>query len=469
MKKLLLSFLICFSGISTILAQNSALLFGSTHTPQSNALNPAFYPKDNLFYVSLLGITPEMHLPLAYNDLFLADKSNNRHYINAWELGEKFQRDNNMFLNTDIQYLGFGIKLHDFFATFSANTKLHIHLGIPTGLASVFANRFDGLAGKVITISDQNLMQTTAYNELAFGGGYSISDFTVGARAKLINGICDLRTTQTNFRLKFNDDNELCEALIDYSLVKSGTQIFRQKNFGDVMSTMFSGKNWGFSFDIGAKYKWNMIEVSASLLDIGKGIHWRKEDIEITPHSNLPIIINNANFGHLVMDNWDSLMHSFSIALDSIQINDSAVGEEYWSPIPTKLNLGATVTFGNIYRAGVLFHGEWDKNISFFDRTGNPVDKTMFRHTTSLFFGANLANWVELMASLSVVKSGKKADWFNPGLGANFSIAKRLQIYALINYVSHIKYKEIKGVNLQFGFNLMFGNRILAKLVNNGN
>ncbi|MBR4804439.1 MAG: hypothetical protein IK032_07345, partial [Bacteroidales bacterium] len=329
----------------------------------------------------------------------------------------------------------------------------------------IFANKFRGLANEEITITDKNMMQASAYNEYALGAGYTFGNLTVGTRVKILHGICDFRTTETNFNLKFNEDGNLGEALIDYSALSTGTQLFRQKSVGNVMSTIFSTKNWGMALDLGAKYQWNFLEVTASILDIGKGIHWKNDVISITPKSNNPIIVDNSDFGHIVFDNWDSLRSAFSGSLDSIQANDSTRGNDYWTSIPTKLNLGATVHIGKMCRAGILFHGEWDKSISFFDKSGKPADKTLFRHNTSLVFGVNLANWIELMASMAVVKDGNKADWFNPGLGINLSLGKFLQFYALANYVSSFKYKDIKSANLQIGLNLMFG-KGLAKVVN---
>lgn len=466
MKKIILLAAVIAIFAANVSAQNNTLLFGSTYIPQSNVLNPAFYPSNNTFYISLIGLNPEFHIPLSSNDIFIADESGKTHYINAWELGEKFKEDNNMFLNTDIHLFGFGLWIKNLFASFSARTKLNIHMGAPTGLAEIFANRFDGLAGKEITISDNNLMYATAYNEFAIGGGYSIGDLTVGARAKILNGICDFRTNNTDFTLNFNEDGDLTKALIDYTFTATGTSVFNQETVGDILRAAFSGKSWGLTLDLGAKYKWNMFEFSASILDIGKGIHWKHDIIHATPHENTPINFDHTDFGHIVVDNIDSLRNAFSVAIDSIQLNDTNAGSDYWTSVPTKLNLGATVTLGKMCRAGLLFHGEWDKNISFFDKSGKAFDKTLFRSTTSLVFGVNLANWVELMASMAVVKNGNKADWFNPGLGVNFSLGKLLQMYALVNYVSSLKVKDIKSVNLQFGINMMFG-KGLAKVINN--
>ena len=469
MKKVLFFAAVFAVFAANVSAQNSTLLFGSTYIPQSNVLNPAFYPNNNTFYISLPSITQDIHIPVSYSDIFIKEGSSDQRYMNAWDLAGKLKDDNNLFLNTDIQHIGFGLRLRNLFVNFSSRTKLDIHFGVPTGVASLFADKFNGYESQTVTISDANLMQTTAYNEYAFGGGYTLGNLTLGARAKILHGICDFRTTQTDFSFTFDENSQLNEVLIKYYALSSGYQIFRKNTFGDAMKAIFTGNNWGMSFDFGARYKWEFLEFSASILDIGKGIHWKNDVVSISPHENTAITVEDYDFGHIAIDNWDTLQSVFQGTLDSIQTNDSIHGGDYWSPIPTKINLGATVNLGKMFRAGIMFHGEWDKDISFFDKSGNPVDKTLFRHNTSLVFGVNLANWVEVMASLGVVKDGNKVDWFNPGVGVNFSLAKRLQIYVLANYVSSLKYTEIKSANIQFGLNLMFGGGLLANAINNGN
>ena len=468
MKKIIFIFSIFAVFATVISAQNSTLLFGSTYIPQSNSLNPAFYPDNNTFYISLPSITQEIHIPVSYNDIFLKEGSSDERYMNAWDLAKLLKDDNNLFINTDIQHLGFGIRIRNLFVTFSSRTKLNIHFGVPTGVVSLFADELKGHESQRVTVSEPNLLQTTAYNEYALGGGYTLGNLTVGARVKFLNGICDFRTTQTDFSMQFDENSQLSEVLIKYYALSSGYQLFRKHtSVGDALKAVFTGKNMGMAFDLGAKFKWNFLEVSASVLDIGKGIHWKNDVVQIYPHENTAITVDNYDFGHIAIDNWDTLQSVFQGTLDSIQTNDSTMGGDYWSPIPTKINLGATVTLGKMCRAGLLFHGEWDKDISCFDKSGNPIDKTMFRHATSLVFGLNLANWVEVMASLGVVKDGNNVDWFNPGLGVNFSFSKCIQFYALANYVSSLRYTEAKSANIQFGINLMFGGGFLAKAVNN--
>lgn len=468
MKQLSLIATFCLALTTVVLAQSNGLLLGSTYIPQKNVLNPAFYPTDNTFYLSLPGFNPEMHLPIAYNDFMLYDKSTKSHYIDFTHIGNELIKDNNLFVNTSIDLIGFGLKVGNIFGSFSARTNMNIHVGFPSELVTLSSNGFKNDPNSSQIIEAQNIVQASAYNEFAFGGGLSLGDFTFGARLKILNGICDFRSNDTRISIDYNSAGLMSQAIADYNLTATGTQLFRQKGFGNVMSTLFSGKNWGYAIDLGATYRWKMFEFSAALLDLGKGIHWENDILTLTPDNPARITFDNNDFSHIEIENLDTIRRIFDIIVDSIDHCDSTAGKDYWSTIPTRMNLGATINLGKIFRAGILFHGQWDKDITFFDRSGNVKEKTLFRHTTTLMGAANLANWVELMASLSVVKNGSKADWFNPGVGVNFSLGKALQIYALVNYVSSINYKNMKSANVQIGLNLMIGGGISSKL-SNGN
>lgn len=467
MKKVLFAIIISTISAVGVSAQSNALLLGTTYIPQKNALNPAFYPSGNTMYIALPGFNPEFHIPLAFNDFLQYSDSKKSYYIDFVHMGDELMKDNNMFINTGIDLVGLGMRFGKIHATFSARTNMNIHLGIPTELVTVFRNGFAGTANSTQTIVSDNIVQATAYNEFAFGGGYSFGDFTVGARLKLLNGICDFRSNDTRLDITYDESGKMSQAIVDYNITATGTQLFRQKGMGDAVSALFSGKNWGYALDLGATYRWKMFEFSAALLDLGKGIHWKNDILTLTPDNPARITFDNHDFSHIEVENLDSIRRIFDIIVDSIEHCDSTSGTGYWTSIPTRLNLGATVQLGKMFRAGVLFHGQWDKDINFFDRSGNAKEKNMFRHTTTLVGAVNLANWVELMASLSVVKNGSRADWFNPGVGVNFSFGKIIQIYALANYVSSLNYKKMKSANVQIGFNLMFGKGLSAKATDN--
>ena len=66
-------------------------------------------------------------------------------------------------------------------------------------------------------------------------------------------------------------------------------------------------------------------------------------------------------------------------------------------------------------------------------------------------------DWIEVVASASVISNKSQWDWFNPGVGVTLTPFKTLQIYAFLDYISNIYLIEAKNVNLSLGINLLFG------------
>ena len=115
-----------------------------------------------------------------------------------------------------------------------------------------------------------------------------------------------------------------------------------------------------------------------------------------------------------------------------------------------------------MFRAGLLFHGQFDRGLLskgnvFKHDLGNNITNT-FRFNTTLSFGANLFNWLEVTAGNSFVYDGSHFDAINPGVGLVFTPATVLQIYLIGDYVSSLYLVKAESFSLKFGINLLFGN-----------
>ena len=132
-----------------------------------------------------------------------------------------------------------------------------------------------------------------------------------------------------------------------------------------------------------------------------------------------------------------------------------------WFSIPTKINLGANYNFGRFFRAGFLFHGQFDRGLlSKSNALGmglGEVENT-FRWNTTLSVGANLSDWVEVMLGNSIVYDGKSMDFFNPGAGMILSLGRVFQMYLMADYLSSFYLTDSKAFNMKLGLNLLFGN-----------
>lgn len=463
MKKIVFVFAFCvFALCGSLKAQTSNVLYSSSRIPQINALNPAFFPQDSRFYIALPGTNINFASPLTYNSIFQYDAETEQTNVNLNSLLDTLCNNGDIDLNANIYIAGLGLRLHNTYITASAQAKTTFHLGIPKGLLTFLTEGNYPYAGEKLNLIDGNFLNAQAYTEYAVGAAHQIGKLTVGARFKLLNGYMDLRTTGTELSLYTAEDLSSIQASlatrVHYSLPFSGIDPADPFNFNPANLQYFPG-NWGFGLDLGAKYEFSMFEASLSILDIGKGIHWTDNIFEIAPANNeagvfefsgldISSFITNGAIDTAMLGNLrDSLM-----TLTDFQTTE---GTDYWTSVPTKFNAGIMAHLTNTIHAGLLFHGELDHNISTIDEFSNTIRDSRFRSNTTLLANINLYNWVELMASCSVVNDGLKTSWFNPGFGVNVSLFRSFQFYMMVDYISNLRLVEAKQFSLIGGINII--------------
>ena len=130
---------------------------------------------------------------------------------------------------------------------------------------------------------------------------------------------------------------------------------------------------------------------------------------------------------------------------------------DYWFAIPTKIDLGASYNFAKMLRAGILFHGQFDRGLLCKRNDGDGDVENTFRFNTTLSLGANLYNWAEVVIGSSIIYDGKSMDFFNPGLGIILTPFTVMQVYLMTDYVSSFYLTEAKAFNIKVGLNLLFG------------
>lgn len=219
-------------------------------------------------------------------------------------------------------------------------------------------------------------------------------------------------------------------------------------------------KNYGFGLDLGARYYTDLFEVSASILDIGPGIHW-KDGIHkvVSAHENNSITFTGADVstyvhGGQIDTGFIQMLTDSVMSMIDYKIIDG--GADYWTLVPTKVNLGGMFHVNEYFSAGLQFHGEFERGMV---KVGEIYKSklTGFYSNTSLVLRANLKDWIELIAAASVIQSKKNWDWFNPGVGLTFTPFHTLQMYLFLDYISAIPLVDAKQFNISFGLNLLVG------------
>lgn len=442
----------------------SNIMYGSTRNPLMNAANPAFFPSHSRIYLALPGANLNLSSPLAYSSIFQYDTATQKTNINLNSVLDTLSDDKLRF-GTNIHAVGLGLDLGKFFLTLSTQAKVDLSFGMPSGVVTFLTEGNSNYTGdNVLELLDGNIIAVRAYLEGAIGLGYRINDnLTIGARAKLLVGYLDLSDAGSSLTIRTEPDYSAMTANMDFNLnYTSAIDINTDTNTNRTSAHVrtYMPKNYGLNFDLGARYSTDLFEVSASILDFGPGIHW-KDGVKriVSAREDNSFTFTGVDVSSVMQGgNLDSTYTQMLIdSLKSLTEYKTIDGEgDYWTSIPTKVNLGGMINITQGVSAGLLFHGEFERGIV---KVGD-VFKTKnvgFYSRTSLLARANIHDWVEVVASASVITSNNHWNWFNPGIGITLTPFRALQLYTFIDYISNFYIVDAKQLNISFGLNLFLG------------
>ena len=342
--------------------ETNNLFYHAFRTPQSNLLNPALFPTNNTFFLQLPSFGVHFGSPLSINNVARLDTSASGNVTTVIDINKMLTAitaDNDFRMGTEFNIFGFGFKTGSNF--FSANVRMmnNISVGLPIStINALLRGNVDGYGNPIteVDLVDGDLLNFTNYLEAGIGAGHIFDDLglTVGGRAKLLYGVANLQTDNTRAVLITDDDFESVGVDIYYE-IQGGSAVavdsngVRLTSVGEMLNIFKA--NTGLSFDIGARYDKGPFSFSASIIDLTGGIHWRRNTAVVTPdggHTTVTFdgqeVTGMLNGGNL---NSDSLTAYYQQVLNGLA--PTTDGGEYWSSIPTKINLGASYNFGKIY------------------------------------------------------------------------------------------------------------------------
>lgn len=470
MKSRILKTAVCalmFVAVATTQNANaqSNIMYGSSRNPLMNSANPAFFPNHSRVYLSLPGANVNINSPLAYSSVFSYDSTQNKTNINLNSILDTMSNGEQLRLGTNINAVGLGIDFGKFFLTLSTQAKVDFGFGMPQGLVTFLSEGNYGHTGDdVIELLDGNLISARVYGEAAIGFGLRLNDnLTVGARAKLLVGYLDLSNAGSSLTMATAPDYSSLTADMNLNMnYTSAIDITTDtvNNTTNVNVRTYMPKNYGVNFDLGARYETDLFEVSASIVDFGPGIHWTdgikrivsaREDNTFTFTG---VDVSNMMQGGTLDSTYTQVLIDSLKALAEYKTIDG--GDAYWTAIPTKVNLGGMIHITKGVSAGLLFHGEFDRGLV---KVGD-VFKTKtvgFYSRTSALARVNLYDWVEVVASASVLTSNGHWNWFNPGIGITLTPFRTFQLYTFIDYMSNFYIVDTKQLNISAGLNIFFG------------
>ena len=443
------------------------LFYHSFNSPLTTRLNPANFPYESTFYLTLPRVGANMQMPLSYNDLGLKyDPNTDTTTLNLNYLIDQIRDKGSWFgVGAEVDLLGFGFKVKDLSFNFATGVRTNENFTIPTDALYLLT---DGNTGDHAHInmgtSDFFQSLTYAYASLGFSMKLPVLPLTVGGRLNVLDGIQTISADHLDLDL-YNYDNKEIRVEADYLAHAAGMgkiAIVKREGMSDTVEMSYDSTmpmNLGFTFDIGVRYDLGNFSFSASLLDVGPGIRWKENITTVVPkHQDTYISFEGIDLSQIKITydengkatGWkldSTYLQGFVDSLKNMVATVEEEGEPFWTGVPTRMYLGANYSLGRILRFGALFHGEWNRGLFYKGNT--------FRHSTTLSATFNLFNWLELTAANAFTFDGSAFSPINPGVGVSVNLFERFQIYGAVDYLSNLYATDIKGVRAYAGINFV--------------
>ena len=353
--------------------ETNNLFYMVRRAPQNNLYNPAFFPAETGFYLTLPSADVHFGSPLSFHDVIHYDPAQDITVVDLNHIMHSLSDENRFRIGSEIGLLGFGFKIGHLFFDFGTRLNVGFSVGLPISTVEAVVNGNVGPDGNPITevtLLDGDLFNTQGYLEPLH--------LTVDAHAKLLSGIYNVQTDNTKVVLNTDDDYEEVSARVYYEIQYATARpidtsigissMFQGLSAQDLLLlTDFTGGNNGLSFDSGAKYDFGPLSVSASINDLSAGIHWQRNVNTTRPEGGMGVIEFQGADVRALLDHCqlytDSIVDYLSERMNALMPYSVLDSGDYWFSIPTKMNLAASFIFLKVFRAGLLMHGQFDRGL----------------------------------------------------------------------------------------------------------
>ena len=271
-------------------AQQEQTLYFATELWQSNLTNPAMLPSGKKIQISIPSLYFNANSPLSIRDLIV--NKNGKQVIAPFygQWVDKLEEKN--YYNGDVQMLTGAI-------SFPVSERLQIsghHLisssqnyMLPRDAASLVVRGNGQFVGTAAEFGTH--ISTDVRSEFGLGLTYHEELFSIAGRIKSQNGVAGVFSRGNKLRLRTDTSFYALRLTTDYDLVMFQPD---QKN---LLTSAFLN-NGGISVDFGVKVNLGKLKLSASVLDAGGTIQWKKGgktystngDVDFRGFSNGPCV-----------------------------------------------------------------------------------------------------------------------------------------------------------------------------------
>jgi hypothetical protein len=437
MKKLLFVFGgICLS--LTTLAQQDLTLYDLRSVPQSNQLNVSRTPY-NSGYLSLpvvSGIYFSFNSTgFAVNDVF-KKREDDSLALDLSGLMEKLKDVNSFGLDLKVPVLGFGFRAGANYFTVNIESKNSFRFDYPKNLIQFFidGNAKESTLGKRVSL-DGFGANILSYNEFSFGMARDFNEkLTIGARAKLLQGMALFRTTNSQLGITTGAENYALTIDGAFAYQSAGLAGMANDTNADAASAL---NNLGFAFDLGGTYRFSeKLSVSMAVNDIGL-IKWTGA-AKVVESNKISYTYSGIPVNEWNLSDPANVVQLFDTISKGIQLKETP--QSFTTALPLKVFTEGKYRLLRRTDASLLIYNEfYNKKLS-----------SAFRASVS----QRVRNWLMATVNYSIYNR----SFFNVGCGFSLNIGP-LQLYTVTdNIMTFISPIKAKNVHLRFGVNFTFNN-----------
>lgn len=465
--------------VCNLSAQNSQVMY-FMNIPQNHLMNPALRPTNSV-YVGLPGLSG-INLNINNNfvnfsDVFIKGQPHDSiiSFLHPDYDVDKFLakiKDRNFFeTETSVQLLGVGFSIGaDGYVFLDVNERIDGNLVLPGDLFRLALKGNQEFTGKTIDLSGLRA-GIKAYHEFGLGYSRNITDkLRIGFKGKLLFGIGTASLINNSLGITVNNDySHTFDANMEVRI--SGPVIVYQDSKNNIDSIKFDGDkfkngtyarqfftgstNLGFGLDIGATYELNdRTFLSAAITDLGF-ITWTNDVTVIKAN-------NEFKFSGLNMEDY----FNGSKTIDEIGRNMIDSLKNAFASTVSNKQFTTTLPFGISVAGNFSITPQISLGLLSYTR----IIEKQAREALTLSANLNLGN--VFSTSLSYTASNYRYD----NIGAGISFRAGVTQFYLVSDRLPIYWDKIKDskstvvlpsswntINLRFGMNLVFGNRVKEK------
>jgi Family of unknown function (DUF5723) len=425
MKKQFYIMLFCFTiTYAPVRAQQEQTIHFLNNIWQANLTNPALLPSTHKVNVAASSFYVNYNAPIDFNDLVV--KKGVKKTFTPLNTGYLDKLDSYNYVESNFQWqtaaISFPVSKHLFISLHHAIYGNQYAEFDKNALTFLF-NGNSGFVGKTMTLD--NRIHTSVYNEFAAGIVYKLNNISVGFRLKGLNGLVGAFSSGNKLRL--NTDNTIYAVQLDTD--------YQLQTFDPSVSMLQRLKrNGGYAADVGVVVKLQRLQLSLSGINLGPGILWKHGGTTYTSRGASDFAgFDSYDVGTTT---YQDLTKSIK---ESLQFEVQEKGE-YRQALPVQVFLSGVYTVNPKIEIGGLFYAEQSEVETKYGLTINA--------TTKLIKGLNLG----------LSYNRRNINQNSVGLHATAHLFKTVQLYFVTDNIRFITNPyDSRSVNGRMGMNFTFG------------